>query len=456
MNNSNDRTGKKAGKVNSKENDLRILPPQLISDEPCLHRQGSVVSGNKPGLCKDKKIINVGFLGNNVKKMFSSKNYSHRRNDFVLFTPPTRHDGKSSYIAFYAKDPATGRLKRKKYMLDRYEKGHDRDFMAAHITANIMNRLVQGWNPWTSDQGVRGHVRFDEVLDRYERSITQLHNKGTLKHKTWLDYMSRLRILKYYMETNNIQVTYCFQVNTAFFVDYLDYVLLDRDDGARTRNNHRTWLSTFCTWMVQHQYLEKNPIVDIPILREEEKFRQPLSPTDLHLLKNHLERTNKHYLLAVMFMYYTAIRPSEMIHLKIRDIDIARQTVYVYGPNSKNRRGEPVILNDKIIRLMIELDTFNHHSDCYIFGKGFMPSEHRTYSAIFRNEWFRLRERLGFPKSYQFYSLKDSGLRDLVKAEGAQAARDQARHRDVSTTNKYLQGRDKILNEGTKHFEGEL
>ena len=155
-------------------------------------------------------------------------------------------------------------------------------------------------------------------------------------------------------------------------------------------------------------------------------------------------------------MYYTAIRPSELVHLRIRDIDVKSQTIYVYGAHSKNRRGEPVILNDRILRLMIELETFSHHGGCFIFGPGFMPGEQQGYAAMFRNEWFRLRERLGFPKSYQFYSLKDSGLRDLVKAEGAQAARDQARHRDVSTTNKYLQGRDKVLDEGTKHFEGEL
>lgn len=31
MNNSNDSTGKMTGKVNSKENNLRVLPPQLTA-----------------------------------------------------------------------------------------------------------------------------------------------------------------------------------------------------------------------------------------------------------------------------------------------------------------------------------------------------------------------------------------------------------------------------------------
>ena len=40
---------------------------------------------------------------------------------------------------------------------------------------------------------------------------------------------------------------------------------------------------------------------------------------------------------------------------------------------------------------------------------------------------------------YQFYSLKDSGIRDLANAQGVVVARDQARHSDITTTNKYIQ-----------------
>ena len=444
-------------KANHKETELKSCLRNQSTDNPVCKGGVSLSERETPGQYSDTLLtIAVDESGSNKKIMAHKSTRSRAVNNMLLFTPPTFHNGKEPYISFSAYDPATGRRKRKKYMLTRFKAGRERDFAAAQIIANIYNRLAQGWNPWMENDNIRGHVTISEAFDRYGKYINQMERKGSLKHKTWLDYSSRLRILMYYMETNRIDIMYCYQLNITFFVDFLDYVLLDRDDTARTRNNHRTWLSTLCTWLVQHQYMASNPIANIPMLREDEKFRQPLSPTDLHLLKAHLERTNKHYLLAVYFMYYTAIRPSELVHLRIRDIDVKSQTIYVYGAHSKNRRGEPVILNDRILRLMIELETFSHHGGCFIFGPGFMPGEQQGYAAMFRNEWFRLRERLGFPRSYQFYSLKDSGLRDLVKAEGAQAARDQARHRDVSTTNKYLQGRDKVLNEGTKHFEGEL
>lgn len=73
---------------------------------------------------------------------------------------------------------------------------------------------------------------------------------------------------------------------------------------------------------------------------------------------------------------------------------------------------------------------------------------------MYRNYFNKVRTKLKFPDSYQFYSLKDTGIRDLANAEGIVIARDQARHADISTTNKYLKGADMTVHEETKHFEG--
>lgn len=65
-----------------------------------------------------------------------------------------------------------------------------------------------------------------------------------------------------------------------------------------------------------------------------------------------------------------------------------------------------------------------------------------------------MRKTLKWDKCYQFYSLKDSGIRDLANAHGVVIARDQARHSDISTTNRYIQ-RHGVQHE-TLNFEGDL
>ena len=400
---------------------------------------------------------NLRFLETkNVKKMYSKNKDVLKNKEIFTFTPPRRHDGKESYISFSIIDSVSGKRKRKKYMLDRYKKGMERDVMAAQIISNIYTKLMHGWNPWVAAPSLRSDVPLNVVIVRYRLNLDQLHRKNVIKDKTYVDWKSRLSIFQEYLVETNRENFMAFQVNHTFAVDYLDYILLDRDVSARTRNNHRAWLSVFCNWMIEKNYIEENPTKEIPLLKEEEKFREPLTKAALHRLSAYLKKTDKHFLLAVMMEYFTLIRPTELSKIKLSDFNISEQSVFISSEISKNRKDGKVALNDKILKLMIDLEIFKSPSHYYLFGKEMMPSERPATAAIFRKKFAVVREELKFPKKYQFYSLKDSGIRDLANSNGIVNARDQARHADVSTTNKYLQGRDKSVDEGTKHFKGEI
>jgi integrase len=391
----------------------------------------------------------------NVKKMFS-KNKKILKKDLFTFTPPVRHDGKSSYISFQMIDPVSGKLKRKKYMLDRYRKGRERDLMSSQIMSNIYLKLMNGWNPWIDTSNTRGNIELTTVIQYYVLYIDNLLKKKVITEKTSIDWNSRVSILEKYLYDFHREHIMAFQIDRSFIVDYLDYVLMDRDVSARTRNNHRTWMSTFCSWMKDKGYIEDNPVSNVPILAEHDKFREPLSKSALHKLSDYLTKKDKHFLLAVMMEYYTFIRPTELSKIRLKDISIKQQTVFVSSDISKNRRNGMVALNDKIVKLMMELRIFSRPGNNYLFGRKFTPSETPATAAIFRNEFAKVRKELGFPDKYQFYSLKDSGIRDLANAQGIVVARDQARHSDISTTNKYLQGKDMIVDETTKHFDGDI
>ena len=385
-----------------------------------------------------------------------SKQTKKVKSELLDFTPPRRHDGKQSYIDFQMRDPSTGRLKRKKYMLDKYAPGKERDFMAMQIMANIYDQVMRGWNPWVAFPSARGDVLFKQIIIRYRAYIIKLVQKKVMSEKTKTDYFSRLKILDEFLEDRNCQTMKAFQFNLTCMTDFLDYILLDRDASAKTRNNYRTWLSAFNTWLVQKQYLQQNHVPDIPILPERVKFREALSEHDLQRLSSYLSIHDRRFLLACMMEYYTFIRPTELTKIRIRDISIERQTVFVSSTISKNRRDGMVALNDRIVKMMIDLAVFSHPDSDYLFGKDFTPSREKAESRIFRERFAVIRNELGFPDCYQFYSLKDSGIRDLANEQGIVVAKDQARHSDISVTNKYLVGRDKQVNEATKHFKGKL
>lgn len=385
-----------------------------------------------------------------------SKKTKRVKSELIDFTPPRRHDGKQSYIDFQMRDPSTGLLKRKKYMLDKYAPGKERDFMAMQIMANIYDQVMRGWNPWVSFPSARSDALFSHVLERYRTYICKLVQKKVMAEKTRTDYFSRLKILEDFLEDRNCRTMRVFQFNLACMTDFLDYILLDRDASAKTRNNYRTWLSAFNTWLVQKQYLQQNHVPDIPILPERVKFREALPEHDLKKLSGYLAVHDRRFLLACMMEYYTFIRPTELTKIRLKDISIERQTVFVSSTISKNRRDGMVALNDRLLKLMHELAVFSHPESDYLFGREFSPSGEKAESRIFRERFAVIRNELGFPESYQFYSLKDSGIRDLANAQGIVIAKEQARHSDISITNRYLVGRDLPVNEATKHFKGNI
>ena len=394
---------------------------------------------------------------NNVKKMFSKKKEGFYSNSKVVdFIPPQRHEGKESYVWFSQVDPMTGKMKRKKYMLDRFKPGRERDVAASRIIANIYNMVMHGWNVWAPDNSTRSDSLVEDVLENYHLYIINIYKKNVLKRKTFFDYTSRLRVLQEYLDEGITPVKYCYQLDQSFFVDFLDYLLMDRDLSPKTRNNYRTWCSTLCTWMVEKRYLVENPVQYIHQLPEHGKFRQPLEHDDLRRLGQYLEENNKHFLLAVMMEYTTAIRPTELSYIKLKDISISEGSVFVSSQISKNRRDGKIKLPNRVIKLMIELKTFAHTGESYLFGSGFMPSENRADPRRFTPEFNKCRDVLGFPKSYQFYSLKDSGLRDIANAVGVEVAQKQARHSSVETTNLYLQGRGMKVYDVLADFEGYL
>ena len=200
----------------------------------------------------------------------------------------------------------------------------------------------------------------------------------------------------------------------------------------------------------------ENPAEKIRNIEETAKKRIPLTVEQLKYLRTHLSEKNPHFLLACMFEYYTFIRPTELSNVKIGDISIKEQSVYIPAEISKNKRDGKVALNDILIKEMLKLEIFKHPSNYYLFGKKMTPSTQKASSEVFRREWIKMRKELRWPESLQFYSLKDSGIRDLANSEGIVIARDQARHTDISTTNKYLTGRDLPVHDETKHFEGAL
>lgn len=383
--------------------------------------------------------------------MYSTRKKFSPKSEVLGFTYPKLHTGKSWYVDFFSLDPATGTMRRKKYMLDSIGKVTERRKRAQEMIESLLKLLRSGWSPWVNVDDNRGYTLLEEALEKYEKSLEKLP-----KLKTRQSYSSRLNVLREYIKSRVIPPKYVYQFDASFVSDFLDWLYLDRDVTGRTRNNYRGWCSSLAAYFIEREYISTNPVVKIKVVPEDAKKRQPLTAEMLQSLRNYLKENNPIFLLACMMEYYTMIRPEELSNLRIKDISLKEQSVFVAAEFSKNKRDGKVGLNDELIKLMLDIELFKWPDDCYIFGDKLRHCMKKASSEIFRREWKKVRAALKWKDIYQFYSLKDSGIRDLANAKGIVIARDQARHTDVSTTNRYLQGRDMPVHDETKHFKGSL
>lgn len=398
----------------------------------------------------------IGCVANNVKKMFSSAEELIKLKEVTEWTYPVLHRGRQWYVDFQAYDPSRGVMRRKKFQLDRYKTRKAKVAMGMELIAALVQKLKAGWNPWVNAGQTRQFTPWERVMERYRQYLETAEAKGQLKAKTAYDYRSRLRSLEQYQEETGNVIGQVSQFSHSWAVDYLDYLIYDKDVSARTRNNHRTWLSALGAWLVERRFLTVNPIEDIRMLREEEKHRDPLSHRQLKQLKEYLGRENPRFLLCCMMVYYANIRPEELRNIRLGDISIERQTVTVRAEISKNRKTQTVGLHDEVVRLMVSLGTFERAaSQDYLFGDDLRPGRQQAYINRFRLEWKKVRQALHWDDRFQFYSLKDSGIRDGINAMGLVTARDQARHSDVAVTNLYAKASHEP-DEKTKHWGGEL
>ena len=197
--------------------------------------------------------------------MYSSKTRKGASlKEVITYTLPKLHTGKNWYVDFLAYDPVDGKMRRKKFMLDSITKVTDRKKRAVEIIATLTAKLRNGWNPWAEASTERQYARFADVITLYIKYIEKLTANGTFKRKTAYDYQSRMNMLQEYNMSRSVPILYIYQFDQAYMSDFLDYILLDRDATARTRNNYRTWLSAFCTWLQEKKKVSgrrrKNPL----------------------------------------------------------------------------------------------------------------------------------------------------------------------------------------------------
>lgn len=140
----------------------------------------------------------------------------------------------------------------------------------------------------------------------------------------------------------------------------------------RTKDSKRLILRSFYTFLHQNGYISENPSIAVEPIKYKQKVREPLTHMEVELIRKACKTDFDEALFEVF--YSTGCRVSEIVNMKLTDIDFETDQIKVCGKGDKER----IVLLTPRAHLAIKV---------YIGNRGFesdnlFASESKNHKAL--------------------------------------------------------------------------
>ena len=370
---------------------------------------------------------------------------------FLDFKPAELKENIRWEVVYYAKHPITKEFKRFRVAVPHNKLVSERRKLANRIIDEINKKLSSGWLPFYDD-ATENYKTFEYCKQSFLKKTEIEVQKNNKRKDTLRTYKSFLTVLSAYIEEVE-PITLVFELNKGFMVRYLDWIYFDRKNSARTYNNHLLFLNTFINYCVERGYYTyENFTKQIVKRKKETKIRKVFTPEVKEKVKKLKIIDNSFYTLC-MATYYCFIRRTELTKLKVKDVYLINKCIIIDEKISKNKKTDTVTIPDAYLELLTE-HLKNANNEDYLFSDDFKTGKKILAPKKISDTWNKCRKILKIENQYQFYSLKDTGITDLLNTGiPALKVRDQARHYDLKITESYVQRNVNCIDEIAKKFK---
>lgn len=313
-------------------------------------------------------------------------------------------------IAFAMLD-ANGKLKYQYIKLNRIKKQLSEADYARHIETIINDINAQLFGTGTSETA--DERQQTPLLTALQKFIADKERE--LRPATMRSYKSLCHVFGEWFVKNygNLPVG---SIKKIHAVKYLEYYYNERKVGNNCYNNQMKLARGVFTWFVQHCYIEINPFENIPTKRNEQKKRGLIDKVTREKITRHLTDRQEWGMLLVCHLVYSAlIRPKEVSQLLIGDINLEGHYITIRAEVSKTHTLRTSAITPDIVDILVNhlhIDRFPQHY--FLLGSEWTPARTCCNVHLFSKRFLRLRSELRLPQTMQLYSLRDSGITDLL------------------------------------------
>lgn len=369
------------------------------------------------------------------------------------YIPAQLCQGKEWYIYLYARDPRADdptKLKRKRFKVNRIKNTKER-FRFAMVQIDKFNRLLeQGWSPWDSQESSNPNYTVAEGLQEFLRVRLREVKAGSKR-----TYISQAKLILGYLNERRLDRARIREFDKYAARALMDHLIDVLKVNERTYNNRLVFCRMVWKWMVEEDLATHNPFERIRKLKVPKKKRVPIPLEDRIRIRDYFKEHNPPMLLCMYLLAYTQLRPAEMTRIRVRDFDLQNQIIRVNGSQTKSGKDRYPTIPNVFADFLRALDWSAYEPDHYFIGRDWCPGTEKLESRYISREWGVMREELGMPMKYQFYSLRDTGI-GLMLQSGVKAheTMTQAGHSDLTMMKHYTDFFVPVANEDIKKLDG--
>ncbi|ARV05578.1 hypothetical protein BTO04_02185 [Polaribacter sp. SA4-10] len=368
---------------------------------------------------------------------------------------PTIATGKYWYVKYFYRDPETGKLKefREKKGINRINSISLRTKAIKNLQKAVVRYLQLGYSPFDT---VQGSVKttldktFYSAKDALELAIEQ-------KSKIWSASTKNICVISInvfirFLKKNNLYESDIKAITKRHIIIFLNELGKDKNItiNSTTRNNYRKNLCSIFGQIADDEIIVTNFIEKIPILKEKPQKNKPFTKQQIKEIKEHLLTHDPYLYLFIKFVMYGFFRPVEVVRIKVKDINLDRNTISVKSKTEESI-ANVVYITKQLKETILQMDLQHVNLEYNLFTVNSTPAIWNV-SDTRKRTWFgtrflKVKRKLNLNENYGIYSFRHTAAIDLFTTYQKQGLTDLeakhkmlpiTRHKSIDSLNKYL------------------
>lgn len=339
----------------------------------------------------------------------------------VYTKPKLCKSSKGWYVYFYY----NGKQKRYKKGINYIKNLYNREIEANALSEALFIKLRNGWNPDVPE--IIENESSLTFISALEFSLSK--KKELLAPKSYSGYKGTVNFIQTSVIALGLEKLTITDLKRTHIRTIINKVKQQRKLSNKARNKHLNHLKALLTELVHWDILEYNPahkIDNLPV--EQSRANIPADEKQHKKIKDCLSKNHPYFYNFIRTIYHTGIRPNEILHIKLIDIDINNRIISLHAKSTKTKKSRIVPLNNYMIEILLEMDLSIYPKEFYLFGSyrksgqgnvgkyiDFIPGPTQLKRDTATKRWHRIVKK-GLGINVSMYSNKHKGADDKIKA----------------------------------------